>query len=684
MSSTTSTSPESPHPDPTPLTFRLQPDGRQVLSRKRARELLAPLSTAPFTSISLGGCALGDAAAGVAGPALVALANKQCLRSVTLSDCIASLPQDEALRSLSALASSIGMWKGLHSVDLSYNALGSRGVAACAALLQGQRYLRDLHLIEAGLAAESARLLQRYLCPAPTTQLRVLQVHANRLESQGVAYLAVVVEKSPHLERLRMSSLGASSSGLATLVKALQGKVGLRDLDLSDNFLDAPVAAALAGVLITLTSLERLLVRDLAMGDDAVKSLLGPLVAADPVPPIAELALAGNELTSEAAGVIGDTFLAFQKTLQVLELSRNELGGVGAEKLTNALATGKGADEPAVLTHLLLAENGITALAAVHLSLQLLSFPTLECLDFSGNFLFADVTDRLGTALGSSVVLYDGTGPEAEDGDMDDVKMVEPANGGTGSELQAALQELANAPSVVKRPESPPAPEVVMPTASSSQSTVSMLRSFFSRGSEETKRDTTTEEPAEKVQGAIEAAPIGGGRGFVEDDSGIIASSPEVSRPEVADRVREGGPLRAMSISTTESRDAAQASPFTPRSTSNTSRSEVIQSAKKLKESIASLNKEIADVAGELQIPMSSPSVARSAVMMNRSVSEATVDENIGEYLLVDGTGGRRKQSRAGMIFEAFGGLLSAAFLVVLILALVDSLEESKFSYQLV
>lgn len=88
------------------LSFRLQPDGRQVLTRKRARELLAPLSTAPFTSISLGGCALGDAAAGVAGPALVALANKQCVRSVTFADCIASLPQDEAIRSLTTLSSS--------------------------------------------------------------------------------------------------------------------------------------------------------------------------------------------------------------------------------------------------------------------------------------------------------------------------------------------------------------------------------------------------------------------------------------------------------------------------------------------------------------------------------------------------------------------------------------------------
>lgn len=571
----------------------------------------------------------------------------------------------------------------MHSVDLSYNALGSRGVAACAALLQGQRSLRHLHLIESGLAAESARLLERYLCPGPTTQLRVLQVHANRLESQGVAYLAVVVDKSPHLERLRMSSLGASSSGLATLVKALQGKVGLRHLDLSDNFLDAPVAATLAGVLVTLTSLERLLVRDLAMGDDAVKALLGPLVSADPVPPLAELALAGNELTSEAAEVIGDTFLAFQETLQVLELSRNELGGVGAERLADALAAGKGANKPAVLTHLLLAENGITALATVRLSLQLLSFPTLECLDFSGNFLFADVADRLGTALGSSVVLYDGTGPEAEDGDVDEARMVEDANGSTGSELQAALQELANAPSVVKSPESVPAPKVAVPMASSSQSTVSMLRSFFSRGSEDSKREMTTAEPAKKIESAVEVAPLVAERSIMEDDSGIIPDSPDMSTPEPGTRIREGGPLRAISMSTTESGGAAQASPFTPRSESNATKSEVIQSARKLKESIASLNKEIADVAGELQIPMSSPSVARSAVMMNRSIREGEVDGNI-EYLLVGGMGRGRKQSTAGTIIDALGGMLVAVFVVGLVLAIAQSQEESSFSYQLV
>lgn len=666
-------------------SFRLQPDGREVLTRKRARELLAPLSQDSYTSISLGGCALGDAAAGVAGPALVALANKQCVRSVTLEDCIASLPQDEALRSLSALASSIGMWKGLHSVNLSYNALGSRGIAACSTLLQGQRELQELHLVESGLACESARLLQQYLCLGPTTELRVLQIHANRIESQGLVYLAEVVKRSPLLERLRMSSLGAKSSALGTLANALQGKTNLRDLDLSDNYLDAQDAAELSAVLVTLPALERLLFRDLAMGDNAAEALLRPLAAADPLPPLTELGLAGNEFSGVTAAYIGEVILTFNGSLQILELSRNELGSTGADLLVESLSKMKAVSGSPALTQLLLAENGVPALSTVRLALQLVGFPALECFDISGNPIPEYVADRLGTALGSRVVLYDGVGDEVEEDNSSAPETDDVDDDAPQTALQSALQELASAPSAVQKTDSQPSTTTNTDTSSPSTSAVSRLRYIFSRDSEDTQDKGVPSDPTSTDETAAKAYPMREVPPNIEEDSETAANDVSLITPEPTSGTLEGATAESVPPKAENSGDYPVSSPQTPMSgTSDPANTEVIKSAKKLKDSLASLSKEISDVAGELQIPIASPTSTRRSTFSSSPETQGMTGD-VNEYLLVgEPVQTNIKQFKLGVFVDVVGGLLVALFVVVLVLAIAQSQEESTFSYRVV
>lgn len=284
------------------------------------------------------------------------------------------------------------MWKGLHSVDLSYNALGSIGIAHCAPLLQRQRRLEELRLVESGLAAESARLVKGFLCQGPTTHLRVLHLHANRVESAGVVYFAEVVEKSPELESLGLSSLGARAPALAAVTSALKGKTNMRELDLSDNLLDVPAAQVLADVIVTLPKLDRLVLRDLDMGDDALTALLGPLADAEPKPPLVELALAGNELSPDAAPAIATVVSAFAALLQVLDLSRNELGETGAQSIADALADVRKVEERVTLAQLLLAGNEIPALPIVRLAVQLMAIDGgLEWMCFHGhNHIYHD------------------------------------------------------------------------------------------------------------------------------------------------------------------------------------------------------------------------------------------------------------------------------------------------------
>lgn len=656
------------------LIFRLQPDGRQVLTRKRARELLAPLSTAPYTLIALGGCAFGDAAAGVAGPALVALANKRCVRTVIFADCIASLPQDEAVRSLTTLSSSIGMWKGLRSVDLSSNALGSIGIAQCAPLLQGQRGLEELRLVESGLAAESARLIKDYVCQGPTTRLRLLHVHANRVDSAGAVYFSEIVEKSPQLESLRLSALGARAPAMATLASALKGKIHLRDLDISDNLLDVPAAQDLADALVTLPKLERLVLRDLDMGDDALRALLSPFMSAYPKPPLADLALAGNLLSPDSASSIATTLSAYVTVLQVMDLSRNELGAAGAETIADVLADARASDERVALSELMLAKNQIPALPIVRLATELITVPEFQGLDITGNSVPESVFDSLATALGSNEVVFNIV--EADD-DGDDY---EAGPDDENVELREALQDLANAPSQLRKEQLSVDRQPVTTGQSSStqsRSAVSRLRSIFSRGSDTDSQQASSSRPGDAVEDVTESTQAAAPGSF-EDDSGVLAESSDQGMPSPGPKTPIG---KGVTVTSTTTREAISTrgtvnSPFTPASSVNTANSNVIKSARKLKESIASLSKEISDVAIELQVPVSSSPLGRGGEIVG----------SVNDYLLVGDLpqDRMRKQSAFGVVVDILGGLLVGIFVVILVLAIAQSQEESTFAYRLV
>lgn len=666
------------------LSFSLQLDGREVLSRKRARELLAPLSEGHYTSISLGGCALGDGAAGVAGPALVALANKKCTRSVSFADCIATLSQDEALRSLSALSSSIGIWKGLNYVDLSYNALGSRGVAACAPLLAGQRNLEELHLVESGLAAESARLLQGYLCAGPTTTLRVLEIHSNCLESAGVTTLAAVVEKSPSLERLRLSSLRARPGALQAVASALEGKTALRHLDLSDNKLDAGAAGHFGDILPGLTSLESLLMRDLDMGDNALNVLVTALLECRC--PLSELALAGNKLSPTSVPPLKTFVIAYIGVLQMLDVSRNCLGSELAVGLVDAFTDARAKGKSTQLINLMIGSNGISALPLVRLSRQLISFPYLQCFDISGNGLSEAIADRLATALGSNVVIFDSAELEA-----DNVEGAETNANEDDEELQRALEDLANAPSVqvneTAEAKAQPAPVSSGPPSPQSRLSVSRIMSMFTPRTDEAASTTAASQPSSQVEdtgpnpgdvGRPASAPA---RKSFEDDSGAA--------PNDADRVTMADDMTGMTVTSSStmatSQNKEEEYPSTPVGNTSTVNANLFQSARKLKESIESLSREISDVAGELQIPASSPDPSRRGSLFSRSSSGAEDPGNMNEYLLVDRLPSERvKQSHLIFVLDILGGLLIGVFVVILVLAIAQSQEESSFSYRLV
>lgn len=66
------------------------------------------------------------------------------LTTVDIADIIAGRPEDEALEVLRTICAAFQGVKTITSIDVSDNALGAKGLDACAALLEGQSQLTSL------------------------------------------------------------------------------------------------------------------------------------------------------------------------------------------------------------------------------------------------------------------------------------------------------------------------------------------------------------------------------------------------------------------------------------------------------------------------------------------------------------------------------------------------------------
>ena len=724
------------------LTFYLNPPSRQVLSRKLAQRLLADLALKPYQAIHLSGCALGDAAAGIAGPLILNLATSQSLRAVYLSDIIATLMPDEALRSLSSLSTSIGVCKHLQIVYLSDNALGTRGLAACQQLIKSQPDLLTLSLSNTGLSTDSIRLLQDMLAPGstpPDIPLQALFLSGNRIENSGVKSVAAIVSHAPQLQQLSLASVGAGSSAITTLAGALvETTTQLRDLDLSDCSIDMITATALARAISQQLHLSTLILADTDMGDQAAQVILNALMlsldddnastdvneSADgseitqrannkSLPPLREINLAGNELTSASAEALSLLMRTHRPTLQVLDIRRNELGDEGIASLTMAMKEAEGVDKLA-LSSLRICENGVHALDLARCAVAMVRLRKPCELWGRDNPISDGVYQRMQKIFGDAFA-----GEEREDADVPEPPLDE-----GGEELDNVLEKLADLVGVMKADEERK-DEQKEKTASSSTSTksrssnLSNLMRLFSGGATDDsnadkessvgrrENDTSTsrreKETSVTVNTITTATIMDDGRtsSTQEETSGVIAQGMPSFRTPKRGKAKDGeqqnglgenvdskiggftiSSRRSLGDDGNEENLDSPATPTTPAGNTPGSSANFVESARKLRESLASLSKEISDVASELQMPVATPSPVRSRISRGDSVDEAGEDMN--DYLLVERSLSFEPApaSAVNFLLDVFGGLLVAAFVIILVLAIAQSQEESNFSYR--
>jgi Ran GTPase-activating protein (RanGAP) involved in mRNA processing and transport len=113
-----------------------------------------------------------------------------------VSDIIAGRPEAEVLEVLVVLSRAL-QHCCLQSLNLSSNALGEKGIRACADVLQSQQQLHDLVLENVGCSVNACKAVDELvLC----TTLRKLHLFNNMSDNSGATSISKLLARSPMME----------------------------------------------------------------------------------------------------------------------------------------------------------------------------------------------------------------------------------------------------------------------------------------------------------------------------------------------------------------------------------------------------------------------------------------------------------------------------------------------------
>jgi len=359
---------------------------RGALTESRARELVAPVlegGSSHYERVILSTWAFSEASARVVGEALRRLPR---LRSLVASDIIAGRPESEGLAVYRALGAALRGGAPLQELDLSDNAVGPKGVAACHELLAGNPALQRLYFMNCGISAEAARSIGGEVLFRVPTELTVLHLENNMSGGGGAIAIADIVAASPRLEDFKFASSRGTAEGGVALAGALRAAPGLRRLCLHDNLFGAPTLQALAAALPSLPLLTHLDVGDVLARDAGVGALAAALARAPPAA-LRSLDVSENEVGPRGARALA-VALRRLPALESLAAQGNDLDAAAAAALGAALLARREPSERASdpLRALNLSDCGFGGRAAEALALAAIAaLPNLQCLQLEGN-----------------------------------------------------------------------------------------------------------------------------------------------------------------------------------------------------------------------------------------------------------------------------------------------------------
>ena len=373
--------------------FQVSGPREAVLTAEHAEALMRPLmdekNVSRFRKIKLSDKSFNVEAAKVAATAIERL---QGLEVADFSDVIASRPEEEAKKVLEILCNSLRP-HSLLELNLSDNALGRRGVAACAGALQGQTRLQKLYFNNNGLEGDAATLIAELVLNnnRPST-LTSFSIRNNLLQDAGANALAPMLAASPSMTELRVASTRFTRVGGLALAKALLNLQNLVSLDLSDNGLGKRAGVELAKVLKQQSNLRFLNLS--AIGIDESIAHVASALSHNAL--LETLDLSDNEMTAADAKQLAKS-LPHLPHLKVLLLESNAIKSAGACAVATALRAHKS------LTELNLIRNEIKTDAVSEL-IEAAKDLSLTRLHLNGNMIKVEELNQLRGSFAEEVL----------------------------------------------------------------------------------------------------------------------------------------------------------------------------------------------------------------------------------------------------------------------------------------
>ena len=390
---------------------------RGFLTGEKAKEAFAPMlrEDAGIVKAVFSSKSFGVDAASVARDALATCADT--LTELDASDVIAGRDEAEALAALRVLCEGVARTK-IARLDLSDNAMGEKGLRACADALRLPS-LRHLSLHNVGASPDAVRALDELLGDN-AANLTGLRLKNNMSDDEGALSIARIVSRAQGLEEFKMASSRVKEAGCVALCKALSGCASLKSLDLSDNPFCDEASPAVSECIRGKTGMRVFALNDMNLGDDGAAAVVKALSASADTLEVLELG--GNELTKRTAKLLTAAIFANAAHLKTLVLADNELKDAGAIAIAGLLPKSL---EVLDMTTCEIGKDGAVAIAQAAKEL-----PRLVCVKLDGNFIADDGVDQIRELLGDTLGSLEDNDPDGyfdddeEDDDVDELSEV--------------------------------------------------------------------------------------------------------------------------------------------------------------------------------------------------------------------------------------------------------------------
>jgi len=347
------------------------------------------------------------------------------IKVAILSDIIASQMEDEALIVLKTISDAFKDSQ-LVEVDLSDNAMGTKGVVACETVLSGPSVmdtLQRLKLCNNGLSKYTMEEVAVLLTTGDSSCIakNLTQIHFfnNMSDDDGCESFKKIIARSEKLEDIRFSGTRAKAKGSAFITSGLgdlakEGKLGdVVRLDLADNSF-GDCYEDLADALKSCTKLEYLDLHDCCLGDDGIVAVCDALLEAKP--PLSFVSLSGNDIGEESyegGKSIAALIKSINKSLVSFNAAENELKSPGIGSIARAFTSD-------TVKEIILNQNECGDIGAKEIIKMASRLPNLEKIQLNENGFTPDMVEKLEEVFGDKLGEMDDN---YYDSDMEDEEL---------------------------------------------------------------------------------------------------------------------------------------------------------------------------------------------------------------------------------------------------------------------